>query len=187
MCIEDIRELLKEAEVAVSEEQLKFIYENLENLVVTGSPSSLQLPYEKECKELRKELYQEERKMSKELRECPFCGKSDKVAIYTYSMVNNDEVLWTRYGVQCKRCNFEIPVCAKKSTAIRKWNTRPVEDALTVELTRYRVALCHLEGDFICRKNFASSDEEKMFLDETLSHIGTELDFNPNTEKGGRG
>lgn len=58
MCIEDIRELLKEAEVAVSEEQLRFIYENLENLVVTGSLSSYsrQIPYEKECRELRQEV-----------------------------------------------------------------------------------------------------------------------------------
>lgn len=54
MCIEDIRELLREAEVVVSEEQLKFIYENLESLVVTGSPSSfsLQRSHDKACKEL---------------------------------------------------------------------------------------------------------------------------------------
>jgi hypothetical protein len=29
------------------------------------------------------------------------------------------------------------------------------------------------------------SDEEKLFLYETISHIEAELDFNPDTEKGG--
>ena len=76
--------------------------------------------------------------MSKEPNKCPFCGKPDKVTIYTYSMTHCDKVLWTRYGVKCKRCNFEIPVCAKKATAIRKWNTRPVEDTLKSENERLK-------------------------------------------------
>ena len=79
--------------------------------------------------------------MNKELRECPFCGKPDKVIMYTYSMTHCDKVLWTRYGVKCKRCNFEIPVCAKKATAIRKWNTRPAEGALVNEVERLKAAL----------------------------------------------
>ena len=71
--------------------------------------------------------------MSEYLKQCPFCGKFDKVIIYTESMIHHDEILWTRYGVKCRRCNFEIPTCAKKATAIHKWNTRPVEDTLKAE------------------------------------------------------
>lgn len=78
MCIEDIRELLKEAEVAVSEYQLKFIYENLENLVVTGSPSSssssLQRPHEKACKELDDMVAYVIPKIKH--KDCYYCGGS---------------------------------------------------------------------------------------------------------------
>lgn len=76
MCIEDIRELLKDAEVAVSEEQLRFIYENLESLVVTGSPSSysLQRPHEKTCKELD-EMVGYVVPMIKH-KDCYYCGGS---------------------------------------------------------------------------------------------------------------
>lgn len=64
---------------------------------------------------------------------CPFCGKSDKVIIYTEAMEHYGKLLWTRYGVMCKRCRFEMPTYSKKETAIRKWNIRPAEDALRVE------------------------------------------------------
>ena len=74
--------------------------------------------------------------MSKYLKPCPFCGKSDKVIIYTESMEYHDELLRTRYGVKCKRCRFEIPAYTERETAIRKWNTRPVENALKAEAER---------------------------------------------------
>lgn len=79
--------------------------------------------------------------MSNELRECPFCGKSDKVIIYTESMAQHGEILWTRYGVKCKRCNFEIPTYAKKAAAIHKWNTRPAENAQQAENEKLKEAL----------------------------------------------
>lgn len=123
--------------------------------------------------------------MSEELRECPFCGKSDKVTIYTDSMAHRGELLWIRYGVKCKRCHFWIPTYAKKEAAIHKWNSRPAEEALKAEIARYRRALYNLKEDCAQRKHFAVSDEEKMFLYETISHIDAELDFNTDTGKGG--
>ena len=78
MCIEDIRELLKEAEVVVSEDQLKFIYENLESLVVTGSPHYHSRTHllEKECKELRQELDKAASCIASMSRheDCYYCG-----------------------------------------------------------------------------------------------------------------
>ena len=71
-----------------------------------------------------------------------------------------------------------------RSASSGEWNTRPVEDALKAEITRYRRALYNLKEDCTQRKHFAVSDEEKLFLAETLLHIEAELDFNPDTEKG---
>lgn len=86
-----------------------------------------------------------------DLKNCPFCGKSDKVKIYTESTVHHGELLWIRYGVKCKRCCFGIPTYAKKETAIRKWNTRPAEDALNKELTEqaanYENIICEYKRD----------------------------------------
>lgn len=79
--------------------------------------------------------------LQKELRECPFCDKTDKVTIYTESMAQHGKLLWIRYGVKCKRCHFGIPTCAKKATAIRKWNTRPAEAALSAEAEHLKAAL----------------------------------------------
>lgn len=69
--------------------------------------------------------------------------------------------------------------------AIKHWNHRPAEDALKAEITRYRRALYNLKEDCTRRKHFAVSDEEKLFLYETISHIEAELDFNTDTGKGG--
>lgn len=114
--------------------------------------------------------------MIENLCECPFCGGED---------IELDPDGHGGWWVGCPLCDysFHFPNCTEYEAA-RRWNTRPVENALIEELTRYRIALCHLEGDCIYQKNFASSDEEKLFLDETLSQIGEALYFNPNTERG---
>lgn len=85
--------------------------------------------------------------MSKELRECPFCGKSDKVTIYTESMVDHDEILWTRYGVKCKRCHFAMPTYTEKATAIHRWNNRPTEQYLKKCLDRYKATVFNLKRE----------------------------------------
>lgn len=89
--------------------------------------------------------------MSKELRECPFCGKSDKVIIYAESAVDSGEVIWSRYGVKCKRCLFEIPSCITKEAAIRRWNTRPSEDAKDKEIDS--LVLCLAKVKSFCKQH----------------------------------
>lgn len=122
---------------------------------------------------------------------CPFCGKSDKVIIYTESMEHHGKLLWTRYGVKCKRCRFEMPTYSEKETAIRKWNTRPAEDAkdkeierLKAEVTRYRRALHNLKEDCQTRLHWKSSSLEGLFLHEVITHIDAELDFAPDMNNG---
>jgi Lar family restriction alleviation protein len=85
--------------------------------------------------------------MSKGLLECPFCGKSDKVTIYTESMVHDDEILWTRYGVKCKRCCFALPACFKKEDAIRRWNNRPTEQYLKKCSDIYKATVFNLKRE----------------------------------------
>jgi Lar family restriction alleviation protein len=61
--------------------------------------------------------------MIKELHECPFCGKTTSLKIYT----DKDN----RYGVECTRCRYSTRTYKKISTAIHKWNTRDTEFRLT--------------------------------------------------------
>ena len=71
--------------------------------------------------------------MSKELRECPFCGGEDV------------EYLPDGFGnwlVGCVTCDYRIQcVSCTEDEAIRYWNTRPAEDALRAENERLKVAL----------------------------------------------
>lgn len=115
--------------------------------------------------------------MSKELKPCPMCG--DPL-----------EIVHRNGGkyVRCITCIFETArhgYHVSDDELKRRCNRRPAEDALKAEITRYRRALHNLRGDCTLRKRFAVSDEEKLFLAETLLHIEAELDFNPDTEKGG--
>lgn len=61
--------------------------------------------------------------MNKELHECPFCGKTTSLKIYT----DKDN----RYGVECTVCRYSTRTYKKISTAIHKWNTRDTEFRLT--------------------------------------------------------
>lgn len=136
--------------------------------------------------------------MSDELHECPFCGKSDKVIIYTESMMQHGEILWTRYGVKCKRCHFEMPTYTKKAVAIHKWNTRPAEDALKAEVEelsgyvkQFRETLAEVA------KMANNSEQEQIFekcrdalrdvyLEEIFRDKFDKILHAPDTEKGGR-
>ena len=89
--------------------------------------------------------------MSKELRECPFCGKSDKVIIYTEPAVDSGEVILSRYGVKCKRRLSEIPSCLDKEATIRCWNTRPSEADKDKEI--YRLVLCLAKVKSFCKQH----------------------------------
>ena len=116
--------------------------------------------------------------MSEELKTCPFCNKNSGVTVYSQGYAMHGELFSIQFGVKCKRCGVERGTYSKKETAIKRWNTRPKEDALKAEITRYRRALHNLKEDCTRRKHFAISDEEKLFLYETISHIEAELDFN---------
>ena len=91
------------------------------------------------------------------LKPCPFCNKTDKVRFYTESMVQHGKLLWINYGVMCKRCRFETPAYTKKATAIRKWNTRPAEDALTENLKLFRQTLAEVA------KMAIDSEQERIY------------------------
>ena len=61
--------------------------------------------------------------MNKELHECPFCGKTTSLKIYT----DKDN----KYGVECTVCRYKTRTYKRISTAINKWNTRDTEFRLT--------------------------------------------------------
>lgn len=133
--------------------------------------------------------------MSNELKPCRFCGSTDLFVKRAVIAEYHDETPF----IQCDSCGFAITDkelcidinCGPKENekfmdrqAASKWNTRPVEDKLKAEITRYRRALHNLKEDCTQREHFAVSDEEKLFLAEAISHIEAELDFSPDTEKG---
>ena len=128
--------------------------------------------------------------MSEELKPCPFCGKSDKSAIYTESMVHHGELLWIRYGVKCKRCHFGTSTYAKKATAIRKWNTRPAEDALTAEVERLKAEIERIKMLIIFRRDWVLKTMIEHNATQFIAELNTlntllEAINNPDTGKGG--
>jgi hypothetical protein len=107
--------------------------------------------------------------MSEELKPCPFCGSNAR--------------LTERQGlseVWCIKCGRSSGWCPYDH-AISRWNTRPAEDALNSEITRYRRALHNLKDDCKKRMLFVESDLEKLFLYETITHIEAELDYGKDT------
>jgi Lar family restriction alleviation protein len=111
-------------------------------------------------------------KMSEELKHCPFCGKSDKVIIYTNSMAQYGKLLWMRYGVKCKRCHFVIATYAKKAAAIHKWNTRPIEDEKDKEIEKLKEALnttIYLLQDCSC--DLERHGDNMSWLDDKISEF----------------
>lgn len=119
-----------------------------------------------------------------DLKPCPFCNKTDKVKIYTESMAQYGILLWIRYGVKCNRCHFEIPTYAKKATAIRKWNTRPIVDSLAAEIERLKSALkdmCELWGSM--GKQIPPLLNERRYL-HAKAFIGTDTDVSAKESEG---
>lgn len=138
--------------------------------------------------------------MSEKLKPCPFCQR--RAEHYSFC--------WKKHTVRCHYC---LADCGEHDTPERAafvWNTRPAEDKknydlkalnfiynkqaeaweneierLKAESTRFKRALHNLKEDCTRRKHFAVSDEEKLFLYETISHIEAELDFNTDTGKRG--
>ena len=114
------------------------------------------------------------------LKPCPFCGKRVEIS---------QSYLSFRYFIQCEDCCSTVAYDTKEEIS-KFWNTRPAEEALKAEVemlkaeeTRFKRALHNLKDDCTRRKRFAVSDEEKLFLYETISHIEAELDFNTDTKE----
>ena len=104
--------------------------------------------------------------MSEELKPCPFCGSEAKEIIRDNASL-----------VYCNKCERGTGLCKGADSARKLWNTRPIEDGKDKEIVRLKRALYNLKDDVIRRRMFATTVEEKMFLDETRCHLEAELDY----------
>lgn len=71
--------------------------------------------------------------MSEELKACPFCGGEayiEKKWNGKSPIIKSDDY---QYFAVCRSCACEGPWRKTEGNAIREWNTRPIEDALTAE------------------------------------------------------
>lgn len=76
--------------------------------------------------------------MSEELKPCPFCGNSEDL---TVTRINNS----TGYRrIECKKCDYNRYIYGTKQDAIRKWNTRPAEEALKAEVERLKGVIAEI-------------------------------------------
>ena len=96
--------------------------------------------------------------MSEDLKPCPFCGDAEDLTI---TRINDSTLYWC---FECESCDYNRYIFGNKEEAIKIWNTRPAEDALTAEIER-------LKADLEMQKNlteeaFKESDKwQKMFYD----------------------
>lgn len=77
--------------------------------------------------------------MSKELKPCPFCG-SNRIVEETETD-NSGCVPMTVWFVKCTACGSFKNSISNPDRAIKRWNTRPAEDALNAENERLKEAL----------------------------------------------
>lgn len=78
--------------------------------------------------------------MSKELESCPFCGETDLNKVKRLHLVG-----WL-YWIECKSCACtRVMSFESMDDAIRRWNTRPAEDALKAENERLKKLISELE------------------------------------------
>lgn len=64
--------------------------------------------------------------MTEELKAC-LCGEKARIVPVEYSAEN------FQFYVECPGCGLSSAEYETKAAAIRMWNTRPIEDALTAE------------------------------------------------------
>jgi len=78
-----------------------------------------------------------------ELKPCPFCGKVDDLySIPRYLQVTKEETKEIEWAVGCKRCDVHLYRARyAKDDGIATWNTRPIEDALSMRVKELEFAL----------------------------------------------
>lgn len=124
-----------------------------------------------------------------ELKPCPFCG-SNRI-IEDTATDNTGAIPMTVWFVKCAVCGSFKNSISNHSRAMKRWNTRPIEDALKAEVER-------LETDLVIQKNlarqvcfdaqraYAETDKwKKMFYDliDTQAKVSTQINA-PDTNVG---
>jgi len=63
-----------------------------------------------------------------ELKPCPFCGGKAELFNYLSNHLSKE-----RFWIACIACTADVPSTESKEDILKRWNTRPIEDALKAE------------------------------------------------------
>jgi hypothetical protein len=88
--------------------------------------------------------YQKERKMSEELKACPFCGMGNDLTHMDCGEIQDGEL---EYFVICSNCGCVGPNDTSPERAAKMWNLRRIEDAQAATIAA-------LERDLASMKNY---------------------------------
>ena len=102
--------------------------------------------------------------MRKELKPCPFCG-SNRIVEETETD-NSGCVPMTVWFVKCTACGSFKNSISNPDRAIKRWNTRPAEEALTAEVERLKAALHEIVDECEQERVYAHEIHEIRFIDE---------------------
>lgn len=83
-----------------------------------------------------------------ELKTCPFCGLLEPEKI----MFCDDIIGW-KYILLCRFCGAKITSLADMDDAIRKWNTRPAEDALEAEVENLKWTIEKVKNHLVIHRD----------------------------------
>lgn len=126
--------------------------------------------------------------MSEELKPCPFCGCT-KINEYAESVDVGDEYANIfNYIVECPDCQCSRGD-SRTSDVIKRWNTRPAEDALKAEVERLKNKLA------LVKKHIVDNRDALLFVLKSEHDRATYCEFafcqslieliNTDTGKGG--
>ena len=103
-----------------------------------------------------------------ELKACPFCGgKVDMKSVVIYSNGERSPA-----SIKCKKCNYCM-TAFDNDELIKRWNTRPIEDALRAALAEANEDAARLAGEldaariYIARRN---NIERSLTIDALEAH-----------------
>lgn len=90
-----------------------------------------------------------------EFKPCPICA-SEKVVSGHYDLVNDNYVF-------CGNCRFGLTDYYQKDNVTEKWNSRPIEDRLLLEIESLKADLIKIRENYI-------------ILNEALEHAQKMID-----------